>query len=270
MSDQAVLKIGIVGLGVVGSACRFGFEKLGHDVIVHDIKFDTALSDIVETEVAYICVPTPSGKTGICDSAIVEEVIQELDTLDYQGIIAIKSTVLPGTTENLLKKYERKICFVPEFLRERCAISDFVENHTLLAIGTNDKDVYNIIKQCHGPYPQEILQVAPGEAEMLKYYSNIFNALRITFSNEIYEVCHRLGINYANVKNAYVKMGSVPDIYLDVNKNFRGYGGVCLPKDVWAMSCLIEDLGLDFQLIKTIHNENKKYKVTVFDGMRKS
>jgi|2_EtaG_2_1085320.scaffolds.fasta_scaffold02526_6 UDPglucose 6-dehydrogenase len=270
MKKSLPKKIGIVGVGIVGGACQFGFEKLGHDVRVHDLKLETKLTDVIDTEIIFVCVPTPVSDNGLCDTTIVEEVIKNLQLLNYSGVVAIKSTVSPGTSDKLAKEVNFKLCFVPEFLRERCAISDFVENHSLLAIGSSDLDVYKLIKECHGHYPQKTIQLTSSEAEMLKYYSNIFNALRVVFANEIYELCDKLNINYTNVKNAYVEKGSIPDIYLDVNKNFRGYGGVCLPKDVLAISTLIEKVGLENKLIRTIHEENKKYKVTVYGGMRKS
>ena len=72
------MKIGIVGIGVVGSACRFGFELLGHKVTVHDIKLDTKLGDILDTDAVFVCVPTPSSEDGSCDITIVSEIIKDL------------------------------------------------------------------------------------------------------------------------------------------------------------------------------------------------
>ena len=96
------MKIGIAGLGVVGSACKSGFERCGYDVSVHDPKFFTNLNDIVNTEIVYICVPTPAKQDGTCDSSIVHETIVELMRLGYEGIIAIKSTITPGTTQDFI------------------------------------------------------------------------------------------------------------------------------------------------------------------------
>lgn len=263
------MKIGIVGLGVIGSACKFGFEKLGHKVLGHDIILNTKLSDILESSIIYVCVPTPSKKDGSCDTSIVEKVVLELDQLKYQGVVAIKSTIKPTTTKSLQVKTNLKICFVPEFLRERCAITDFTENHDLLAIGTEDKSIYNLIKKCHGNYPQHVVQLSPTEAEMLKYYSNVFNALKITFANEMYEVCQKIDVNYTKVKEAFVKRGTTKNIYLDVNDNFRGYAGVCLPKDTKALDSLVKELNLDLKLFETIDKENDKFIKTIFKGMRK-
>ena len=121
------MRIGIVGIGVVGRAHKFGFEKLGHDVSFHDTAYDTKITDVLKTEVVYICVPTPSKVNGECDTSIVESVIGDLINHDYDGIIAIKSTIKPGTTKKLCIKYDtNKICFCPEFLRERSAETDFI------------------------------------------------------------------------------------------------------------------------------------------------
>ena len=263
------MEIGIIGLGIIGSACKYGFEKLGHNVRVHDIKLNTKIEDVLDTEIVYICVPTPSKEDGSCDTSIVREVIQQLKERGYDNIIAIKSTVKPGTTELLIYLTKMKICFVPEFLRERCAITDFIENHSLLAVGTYSKFIYDEVVACHGKYPKECVMLSPTEAEILKYYSNIYNALKIVFANEMYEISKAVGADYTKIKNAFIKRDTSKDMYLDVNDNFRGFGGMCLPKDTAAISAFVKELNLDMKLFETIQNENKKFKTTVFDNMRK-
>lgn len=262
------MNIGVIGLGVIGSACKYGFEKLGHKVKVHDIKFDTKIIDVLNTDICYICVPTPSNSDGSCNTSIVENVIRELKHYNYKGVIAIKSTVKPTTTEKLKEETGLEICFVPEFLRERCAISDFTENHDLLAIGTESNEVFELVKKCHGHYPNKIEKLKPTEAELLKYYSNIYNATKIIFANEMYEICQRVGADYSKVKDAFVKRGTSKDMYLDVNENFRGYAGVCLPKDTKALHSFVKELGLDLSFFEMIDKENNKFKKTVFNGMR--
>jgi UDPglucose 6-dehydrogenase len=261
--------IGIVGLGVVGSAIKYGFEKLGHTVLGHDLKLGTHLSELLTSEVIYICVPTPSNNTGACNTTIVESVVDELHALDYSGTIAIKSTVSPGTTQALINKYKNnKICFIPEFLRERAATTDFTENHDLCVIGTLEAQQFEVIRQSHGSYPKKIMQTSPTEAELVKYFNNIYNATLITFANSFYEVCKSLDVNYSNVKNAIVNREHITDIYLDCNDNFRGFAGVCLPKDLAAIRHLCEERGLDVSFFKNIEDENNRYSPTVFDGMR--
>jgi len=185
-----------------------------------------------------------------------------------QGIV-IKSTVTPGTTSRLQNMYKgNTIAFVPEFLRERCAISDFVEQHDLLAIGSQDSELIQKVIIAHGTYPKKTVVLSPTEAEFLKYYSNVFNAVKIIFANEMYELCSKLGADYSKIKNAYIMRDMTKDIYLDVNSNFRGYGGMCLPKDVKAIAWLANKLDSKMNLFKIIDEENSKFKTTVYEGMR--
>ena len=263
------MNIGIVGLGIVGSANRAGFEKVGHSVRIHDTKFDTKIDDLLDTEIIFICVPTPSTPDGRCDTIIVESVIQELSQKKYQGIIAIRSTVYPGFTSYMNQKYPLiNICFVPEFLRERCAEFDFILEHRLLAIGTADDFVYKKILEAHGDLPKNVVKLSSEEAEILKYYLNLYAATRVTFANVFFEICSKFNADYKRIKDAYVLTDRLGDMYLEVTDNLRGYGGMCLPKDTKAIAKLIEDLDLDLDFFKTIDSDNAKFNSTVFKGMR--
>lgn len=223
--------IGVCGsLGCVGSAVKSGLERLGHKVIGHDIRAGTSIEDLLETDVVFICVPTPADKeTGKCDTSIVENVVKELDSLHYKGVIAIKSTVAPTTTDKLQKRYPAlEICFVPEFLRERSAFSDFIENHNVCVVGAHANRTYELIKEIHGHYPKSFVKLKPIEAELVKYYHNVFNALRVVWANNFYELATALGADYTAVKNAAAKQGAFLDMYMDCNENFRGYTGLCV------------------------------------------
>ena len=265
-------KIGILGMGVVGSAVNIGLSQLGHLMSFYDPKIaGSQFSDILDTEVCFLCVPTPSCQnSGECDVTIVEKSFEMLEKNKYSGVVVIKSTVVPGTTECMRQKYTNlEICFVPEFLRERCAMADFIQNHDLCLIGTDSDGVYDLIKQVHGYYPKAVKMVSPTEAELVKYYNNIYNATLITLANSFYEVCTSLDADYSNVKESLVLREHINDSYLQCSDNFRGFGGVCLPKDTLAIAKLVEKQGLNVQFFKMILEENKKYKITVYDGMRK-
>ena len=264
------MNVGVVGVGVVGGACKFGFELIGHNVSVHDIAQDTELKDVLDTEVVYICVPTPPSENGSCDVSIVESVVRDLSALNYNGLVIIKSTVEPGATERLSSKYKNlQVGFVPEFLRERCAIADFTENHDVCIIGVDTKKQFELVKESHGHYPRKFVMVNSTEAELCKYFSNVYNATLITLANSFYEVCLKLDVNYNKVKNAIKNRDHINGIYLDCNKNFRGFGGVCLPKDTEAMASFCEKNNIDVDFFRNILDENKKYVVTVPKGMRK-
>lgn len=263
------MKIGIVGLGIVGGACKFGFEKLGHTVFPHDLKYNTKLSDLLVSDVIFICVPTPV-KDGLCDTSIVESVVREIDQLSFTGIVAIKSTVIPGTTERLKSLYTKfsDLCFVPEFLRERSNEYDFVENHKLLAVGTDNNDTFEIVKTCHGEYPKYISKITPTQAELLKYYHNAFNALRVVFANEFYNISQFFGEDYTPIKQCLLKTSGLPDIYFDVNENMRGYSSICWNKDIPAIISFCKNNGIKIPLIETIVSANNNFKKTPFEGTR--
>lgn len=267
------MKIGIVGSeGVVGAAVTYGMQKLGHEVMKHDIILDTKIEDVLGTEVCYICVPTPPKESGQCDISIVEQVVVKLNELKYSGVIAIKSTVEPGTTKRLAEIHDSLICFVPEFLRERCAISDFTEDHDICIIGSDGPHwdlIFKIVKDSHGHYPTEFIHMTPTEAELAKYFNNIYNAALVTFANSFYEVCKIYDADYTAIKNAMVKRPHIHDMYIDCNENFRGFGGMCLPKDTKAIdfACQILPNVVFFNMLL---EQNSKYKTTILEGMRSS
>lgn len=269
------MRIGIIGIGIVGKAVKYGMEKLGHKVTFYDPAYpESKWEDILDTEINFICVPTPSSEDGSCNTSIVETTIANLVASNYSGIAVIKSTVSPGTTEKLQNKYALPIVFVPEFLRERCAEIDFIENHDVCLIGSlrrtatqlYDYDPKNLIEKAHGRYPKKFIKLTAPEAEFCKYFNNVYNATLVTFANSMYEVCKAAGVDYSEVKNAIVQRDHITDIYLDCNENFRGFGGMCLPKDTKALAYLAKDLNVSF--FDMLLEENSKYKTTVYEGMR--
>lgn len=265
------MKIGIVGLGIVGSAVKYGIERLGHQMSSHDIKDGTSLADVVDTEIVYLCLPTPQDAEGRCDTSVIEDVVAELvEKYSYPGIIAVKSTVVPGTTAKLQTRFPQvQICHVPEFLRERAAIIDFTDNHDICIVGTDSDEVFEAIKASHGHYPKQFIKMPPAEAELAKYFNNVYNATLITFANAFYELCKTAGADYSVVKNALVQRDHIFNKYLDCNENLRGFGGMCLPKDTSAIAAFVKDHNLDIELFQAVVDDNKKYETTVFEGMRK-
>lgn len=264
------MNIGIIGLGVVGKACRAGFERCGYTVSVHDIALHTDISVVQHTEICYICVPTPSKQDGSCDTSIVDSVAEQLVNANYEGIIAIKSTIAPGHTKRLNQRYHTdRFVFVPEFLKERSAEYDFIFDQKLLLVGTENINYYHAVVRSHGDLPKNRMRVTPTEAELMKYYHNTFNATRIVFANVLFELCENIGADYTTVKEAFLTNNNMPDEYLDVSKDLRGYGGACLPKDVRAMQGLCESLGLPYEFFAALDKQNSMFETTVFKGMRK-
>jgi len=255
------MKIGIIGKGTVGSAVYEGLEYLGHTMSFYDPAYpESKLEDVLYTDIVFVSVPTNQAPNGDCDTSIVEKVVEELFASRYQGLVAIKSTVIPGTCQRLSDEYpDLKICSVPEFLRAKTALADFIHNHDLLIIGSTRESDYEIIKKAHGFYPKHVACVSPTEAEIVKYFNNVHHAMQVTFANVTYEVCQKLGANYMNVYNAITQRDCINPAYLMANKNTRGYGGHCLPKDTSAWNNLIKALGFDFKLIQSVIDDNEKF-----------
>jgi UDPglucose 6-dehydrogenase len=255
------MRIGIVGVGMVGGTLSYGFTRLGHDVVEHDVKLGTKIDAVLNAPLVFVCVPTPQADDGSCDWHLVRDVVVDLSSKAYRGLIVIKSTVLPGATDRLAHSYPRlRLAFCPEFLREKSAYSDFVENHDVCIIGAYNQTDFDLIKMAHGSFPKSFVWVQPIEAEIAKYFSNTLNAARIVFANQFFEICEAVGADYTAVKNAVAKRSSVGDHYLDCNKNFRAFGGACLPKDTAALAAFVRDRGIDAGLFAWILAENEKIK----------
>ena len=254
------MKIGLIGRGTVGKAVYEGLNHLGHQMSFFDPAYEgSALQDVLDTDCVFICVPTNQAPNGDCDTSIVERVIAELNDANYKGLVAVKSTVVPGTSDRLAKAYPNlHICSVPEFLRAKTALADFMYNHDLLIIGSHRDEDFDMIEEIHGNLPKNISRVTPAEAEIVKYFNNVNHAVQIIFSNIAYEICKSLGADYNAVYNAIIKRECFNPAYLMCNANLRGFGGHCLPKDTSAWANLIKNLGLDYTMIDAVIKDNEK------------
>ena len=160
------MKIGVIGRGFVGGAITNGFENQGHEVLVHDTKLNTKIENVLESRLLYICVPTPSSEDGSCNTDIVESVLVELSELNYDGSVCIKSTIVPGTTQKFRQQFNNlNISFVPEFLREKTAVEDFLYNNNVLVIGSDDDETISLVKESHGVLPTHTVTMTPPDRD---------------------------------------------------------------------------------------------------------
>ena len=252
-------KIGILGVGMVGGAHKRYFEDVGYTVVVYDPPQGFTDTTVLTNCEAYIvCVPTPfshdRNKSGF-DASYVEEALK---VVPKGGLVIIKSTILPGTTEKLQKEFPQlNIIFSPEFLTE----------------ATADHDTRHPARQIVGytaqskPYAQKALDLLPSapfhtmissrDAEMVKYFSNTFYATKIIFANQIYDLCQKLGIDYDVVRESVQHDPMIAPRHLDVmHKGYRGYGGACLPKDTKSLIQFGDDVGQEMKLLKLVEKLN--------------
>lgn len=250
------MKIGIIGVGVVGTAIKEGFKRLNHEVVVHDIKLNTSIKDILDTEVTYLCLPTNSKEDGSCNVDIIIETLDRLSDLNYEGLVAVKSTIVPGTYNKLTTFFDSdRLCLVPEFLREKHAVEDFIWNHNVLVIGSTNTDNIDLVIEAHGHFPKEVKVLTPQECEFVKYFSNSFKAYKTVFANSFGRLCDKHNVDYSKVLEVYRAESVHETAYLNYFK--EGFGGMCLPKDVKAINKLTEDTNIS--TFDFILNENNKF-----------
>lgn len=237
--------IGIIGQGFVGNAVYQKFSSF-YEVFTYDLdkdKCNSSLSDVIfKCETIFVCVPTPMKKDGSCDTSIIESILGEVDLLadniEAKRTIIIKSTIPPGTTARFNDRYESlSIVFNPEFLTERNAVADF-ENQDRIIIGgprpttTEVKTIFSkVFPKAH------IIKTDSTHAEMVKYTTNTFLATKISFANEIYQLCGKLNIDYDKVIEYATLDDRLGDSHWGVpgHDGDLGFGGHCFPKDLAAL-----------------------------------
>lgn len=264
------MKVGIVGQGFVGSAIREGLSKF-HSVMTYDVDHSrsmaVSLSQVVDnSEIIFVCLPTPMKKSGQCDIRILEGSICEINDLadsssKNKKVVVIKSTVPPGTTDMLNEKYQNiKIVFSPEFLTEANSYDDFKNQTRIIIGGDGAKKVKQMFRK---PFPNiPIVVTKANTAEMVKYFINCFLSSKVTFANQMYDVCDQLGIDYDKVTEYALLDKRIGGSHLAVPgpDGDRGYGGHCFPKDMAAMIYTAKEVGVDTSLLESVMNSNNKYR----------
>lgn len=244
--------IGIIGQGFVGNAVYQKFKNY-YDILTYDLdesKSNSTLNQISEKcETIFICLPTPMDEDGRCNVSIVELELVGLNThnTNNKKNIVIKSTVSPGTTERWNRQYKNlNIIFNPEFLTERNAVKDY-ENQSRIILG-GPRPATTEIKQIFSKvFPlAHIIKTDSTHAEMVKYLTNSFLATKVSFANEMYEICEGVGVDYDKVIEYATQDERLGNSHWNVpgpDGDF-GYGGHCFPKDVKALITVAKDMDI--------------------------
>lgn len=246
--------IGIVGQGFVGNAVYQKFKNY-YDVLTNDLdenKSTSTIDNLIRLcDTIFLCLPTPMKPNGQCDVSILEDVLDNIDlitdNLETRKTIVIKSTIPPGTTEKFNSRYESlNIVFNPEFLTERNAVSDY-ENQNRIILG-GPRPTTTELKQIFSKvFPNaKIIKTDSTHAEMVKYLTNSFLATKVSFANEMYEICNKLDIDYDKVVEYATHDERLGNSHWSVpgpDGDF-GYGGHCFPKDVKALISVAESMDL--------------------------
>ena len=263
--------LGIIGQGFVGGAVYQGMKDF-YDVATFDINgncTESSLFSLVEkVNETFLCLPTPMKKSGECDLSIVRNclndissIVKSLNKKDF--IVIIKSTIPPGTTEQLNKEYENiHIVFNPEFLTEANAINDY-KNQNRIIIG-GDRPYSSTVKRIfEKPFPKvPIIKTSSTIAEMIKYTTNTFLATKVAFANEMYQICESLNIDYDKVieySKYDERLGNTHWSVPGPDGDF-GYGGHCFPKDIAALKYISDEMGVNTTILSATIEKNKEVR----------
>ena len=306
------MKVSVIGSGYVGLVTGMGFVKLGNEVIFVDVDerkieminnaqppiYEKGLGElmrefqgkyhatkdyreaIINSDVTFITLGTPSREDGSIDLTYVEQASREIGKAlrekNNYHVVVVKSTILPGTTENVVKPILEKgsgkkayagfgLAMNPEFLREGVALKDFL-NPDRIIIGVQDERTRGILDQIYAPIEAPKLFTDIKTAEMIKYASNAFLATKISFANEIGNICKKLGIDSWKV---FEGVGLDHRISPYFFRTGIGWGGSCFPKDVKALIRKAEEVGEDPIILKAVVEVNERQPLKLIELLKK-
>ncbi len=297
------LSISVFGLGYVGSVTAACFAHEGHQVIGVDVSLakvetlgagrspivEARMSELLaeahqagrvratsnaavavgESDISFVCVGTPSLRSGKLDFVYVERVVREIGAALKQKkshhVIVLRSTVLPGTTESLVipaieqaselrAGVDFSVCYNPEFMREGSAVADFHQPpYTIL--GAQDAQHLGPLRELYKCVSGPLFETSIAVAEMVKYVSNAFHAVKVSFANEVGTLCKNLGVDTVAVTRIYTS-----DTKLNISPAYLSpgfaFGGSCLPKDLRALAYRAKELDLELPLLEAVLPSN--------------
>jgi UDPglucose 6-dehydrogenase len=291
--------VGVIGVGWVGLVTAACFAELGHQVIARDIlpekvealsrgdvtihepgltemiqrnleriNFTTDMQELLGgARLLFTCVDTPPTYSGDADLSRVRAVIAELDS-GSDHVLVMKSTVPAGTGESIRRDLPG-LSYVscPEFLKEGTAVEDFMHpDRVVVGADLGDEAAADAVAALYEPLEGEILRTDVASAEMIKLASNAFLATKISFINEIANVCEEVGADVGEVARG---MGADTRIGSSFLRAGIGYGGSCFPKDVSALKMLAGNTGYHFQLLTSVIEVNELQKRRVVGKLEK-
>jgi UDPglucose 6-dehydrogenase len=250
------VKVGIVGMGVIGTAQAEMFR--GHDLVVYDSQDHKAypVTAMAKVDFALICVGTPERRDGRADLRYVAQAVNELPG----GVpVAIRSTVPPGTNDRLLNN--RLYAHVPEFMGENVLHSwQKPWDVPYMIIGGESVATLFFRQKFAQVFPGKIHTCSAKEAELAKYAANLYWATRVTFVNEFAKVCERFGVDYERVREAWLQDPRMSEPYTQRAGYPAGFGGRCWPKDLAALIAASGDAGYEPEFLRAVSEANERFK----------
>ena len=269
-SDYETEKIGIIGVGYVGSAVQHSMHHYGHGLIQLVLldpakQLNASYEELTECSGIFVCVPSPQGDDGSCDTSILEYVLMNLAKVNYKGVIISKCTAPPDVYTELNNKYPNLI-HVPEFLTAANADQDYVRGKFAFIGGSTPaymREAERIIKYGQASL-EHVRYCTIAEAALAKYVLNSFMATKVVFMNELYQLAQAQGINYYNVASMIRVDPRVGNSHLQVpgpDGGF-GFGGACFPKDTAALLKMAEQSNIQMNVLDAAVKKNTFLRLT--------
>jgi len=265
--DYEMEKIGIIGLGYVGGAVKNSMDHRLIELVLLDPakQLNASYEELAECTAIFVCVPSPQGDDGSCDTSILEYVLTHLVEVNYKGVIISKCTAPPDVYTELNNKYPNLV-HVPEFLTAAKATEDYI-NGKFAFIGGNTpaymREAERVIKYGQGAL-EHVHYCTIAEAALAKYALNSFMATKVVFMNELYQLAQAQGINYDKVASMIRVDPRVGKTHLQVpgpDGGF-GFGGACFPKDTAALLKIAETHDIQMNVLDAAVKKNTILRLT--------
>lgn len=261
-------KIGFIGHGFVGSAISSVYDiDFGNEVVIVDPAkgYTATYKDLVDADGIFVCVPSPQGDDGSCDTSILEDVLVNLKQLNFRGVIISKVTAPPQVYKRLQAEYANLI-HAPEFLTAADAKMDYVRSSFAIIggeVSAYKNEAERIIKMGL-PELKNIVHCSIEEASLSKYTINTFLATKVIFMNEIAKLADKLGCDYTSVASMVNLDNRIGKSHMKVPgpDGAYGFGGMCFPKDTAALLKIASDAGTDMQVLDAAVKKNTLLRLT--------
>jgi len=263
---ETTMKVGIVGLGYVGSAVAYSHRS--DDLVLRDPRLgvDSAGMDfIADSDVIYVCVPSPPAADGSCDTACLEQTLSELMRhANARNKPVIAKTTAPPATYRALNLVYANLVHVPEFLTARDHVQSYMSS-SYFVLGGNPvwcQTVQDVLCD-HVPVSANRCVITDAAtAAMYKYMTNAYLATKVTFMNEFYDLAGKIGVGFSDltaIAQLDDRWGS-SHMAVPGPDGHRGWGGACFPKDIAAVVEMAKSLGLAFNLIDSVNQINQHHR----------
>jgi len=257
--------IGIIGFGFVGRAQAFAFAG-NNEIKIYDVDVKKSTHSLIETikqKFVFVCVPTPMKENGDQDLSYVEDFFESIKNRNLsETIFILKSTILPGTTEYLKKRFGINIVFNPEFLTEKTANLDVLTQSRII-IGGDKKLCEEVELLYQSKFGNKHFVITDSKtAELTKYMCNNFLTVKVSFVNEYFDLANSLDCDWNKIIEGFVSDPRIGNSHTQIPgpDGKRGFGGTCFPKDINAIITFSEKQNIEMNILNAAWKTNLRVR----------